>query len=208
MIKLGQKLREERLRKKLTLEDVSRATKIKEHFLACIERGEYDKLPSSAYVVGFVRNYVTYLGLPERQSLALFRREYDEHKEFKVLPESLTKDRIPKRTIKVPQAGIFLTAVVLAIFVYLFFQYRYTLLSPPLFVDVPKENGTYGRELVITGRSDSNATIYINNEAVIIEENGTFEKRLSLFPGKTQIEVKAVNRVGKETVVVRNITVK
>ena len=78
MIRAGEKLREERLKKHLTLEEVSRATKIKESFLLAIEKGEYKKLPPATYAQGFVRNYAGFLGMPEQEILAIFRREYDE----------------------------------------------------------------------------------------------------------------------------------
>ncbi len=50
MITAGQKLYEERIRRGLTLEEIARATKIRSSFLSAIEKGEYKKLPSSAYI--------------------------------------------------------------------------------------------------------------------------------------------------------------
>ena len=63
MIKAGEKLQEARLSKGLTLEDVSKSTKIKISYLEFIENGEYEKLPSVSYAHGFVRNYAKFLGL-------------------------------------------------------------------------------------------------------------------------------------------------
>src|SRR5436309_11870824 len=90
MVRVGQRLHEKRVQKKLTLEDIASATRIKARFLAAIESGEYTKLPSPAYAQGFVRNYASYLGLPKSEITALFRREFDEKKAYKVLPDSLT----------------------------------------------------------------------------------------------------------------------
>jgi len=91
MVPVGQRLQRERIQKKLTIEDVAKATKIKAVFLAAIEKGEYTKLPSPAYAQGFVRNYASYLGLPKGEITALFKREFDEKKAYKVLPDSLAK---------------------------------------------------------------------------------------------------------------------
>ena len=52
MIRVGQLLRDERVRKRLTIEEVAKATKIRTNFLSAIEKGEYKKLPSSAYAQG------------------------------------------------------------------------------------------------------------------------------------------------------------
>ena len=86
MTRVGEKLYEERIKKGYTLEEVSKATKIKVHFLQAIEKGDYKKLPSGTYAQGFVKNYAGFLKLPEHEMLALFKREYDEEK-LKVIHE-------------------------------------------------------------------------------------------------------------------------
>ena len=91
MVHAGIKLYEQRTKKGYTLEEVSKATKIRVSFLECIEKGEYKKLPSGTYAHGFVKNYAKFLGLPENELLALFKREYDEEKFLKVLPEGLLR---------------------------------------------------------------------------------------------------------------------
>ena len=93
MINVGQQFSEERIRQKLTLKEVSRATKIREEFLSAIERGDYKKLPSTAYAHGFVSNYAKFLGLSVEKSLAIFRREFDEKKSYDVLPKAFTNPR-------------------------------------------------------------------------------------------------------------------
>lgn len=80
MLKLGERLKEKRLEKGLSLEDVSKSTKIREDYLFSIEDGKYDELPSATHAQGFVRNYIKFLGLNEKEALALFRREVDSEK--------------------------------------------------------------------------------------------------------------------------------
>lgn len=89
MILIGVQFQEERKKQNLTLEEVARATKIREEFLSAIERGDYKKLPGASYAYGFVRNYAKFLGLPIEKSLAIFRREFDERKSIEVLPKGL-----------------------------------------------------------------------------------------------------------------------
>src|ERR1035437_9008307 len=87
MIKSGEKLQQTRAEKGLSLEDVAKGTRIKKEFLSYIENGEYQKLPSASYAHGFVRNYARFLGLPDEEILAIFRREFDQEKAYKVLPK-------------------------------------------------------------------------------------------------------------------------
>lgn len=209
MIKAGQKLYNIRVHKSLTLEDISAATKIRPRFLAAIEKGEYDKLPSSAYARGFVRNYASYLGVPQKEILALFRREFDEKKHIKVLPDSLAKkNSFAIRRIHIQQSLIVLAVIILIMTGYLGYQYRAMFFAPPLSIDVPRQNSQIKNDIIISGSTDPDATVLINNEPVSLNSSGEFTKNLSVFPGKTAVTIKSKNRFGKETVLQKIINVK
>ena len=60
---LGNTLREERERQKLSLEDIEQGTSIRALYIEAIENGEYDKLPGEVYTRGFIKNYAKFLGL-------------------------------------------------------------------------------------------------------------------------------------------------
>ena len=209
MVKLGQRLHKQRLQKKLTLEEIAKETKIKAVFLAAIEKGEYHKLPSPAYAKGFVQNYASYLGLPKTETIALFKREFDEKKAYKVLPDSLTKtDEFPLRRIKIQQSLLLVGGLLILFFGYLLFQYRFAFLPPSLSVSSPKQGAVVSQDVTITGKTDSEATVLVNNEPVSLTSDGSFTKRLTLFPGKSEIVIISKNRFGKETVVKREVEVK
>ncbi|MBA4250072.1 MAG: hypothetical protein C0432_03965 [Candidatus Puniceispirillum sp.] len=63
-ISLGEKLKEQRLKLGLTIEDVCAKTKIRKAFIIAIENNNLDILPGKVYVHGFLNNYVKLLGLP------------------------------------------------------------------------------------------------------------------------------------------------
>jgi cytoskeletal protein RodZ len=201
MIKAGEKLKEKRLEKDLELEDVSKATKIKAEFLEFIENGEYSKLPSVSYAQGFVKNYAKYLRLNEKEIMAIFRREFDEDKTYKVLPGgfekteefSVSKFRFGRRT--------FFIFIIFAVFVgYILFQYRYAFINPPLRVDSPKENEVISASYIrVSGKTDSNATVFINKDGVTVDESGSFEKTVNVFPGKVTLTIRAVNKFLRQT---------
>lgn len=210
MVRIGQKLRETRIKKGLSLEDVASATKIKASFLSAIERGEYHKLPSSAYAQGFVSNYASYLGLPKRESLALFRREFSEERELRVLPEGFTKsDALSAKRIRVHQTLFIVAAFFLVFFAYLLFQYRYAFINPPLEITSPKDGSVVsGSDITVSGKTDPNATVLVNNDAVVVGNKGEFMKKITAFSGKTIIIITAKNRLNRETTVERKVEVK
>lgn len=63
MDEIGHILREARENKGLSLEDVQAKTRINTRFLAALESGEYEALPTAVHVRGFLRNYARFLGL-------------------------------------------------------------------------------------------------------------------------------------------------
>lgn len=59
----GKKLRDTRQERNLSLEEAAEETHIRIHYLAALERGDLNQLPSQAHARGFLRAYASYLGL-------------------------------------------------------------------------------------------------------------------------------------------------
>jgi cytoskeleton protein RodZ len=72
---VGATLREVRTRRKVDLETVEAATKIRVRYLRAIENEEWDVLPGETYARAFVRTYADYLGLDGTRLAEDFRRE-------------------------------------------------------------------------------------------------------------------------------------
>lgn len=60
---IGQNLREERLNKKVTLENVSKQINISIDYLNKIENDNFSELPGDPYTLGFIRAYANFLNL-------------------------------------------------------------------------------------------------------------------------------------------------
>lgn len=63
---IGAILKKERESRKITLEQVEEATKIRRKYLDAIEREAFEILPGEVYVKGFVATYLKYLGIKDR----------------------------------------------------------------------------------------------------------------------------------------------
>lgn len=209
MVKIGDKFREERENKNLTIEEVAKATKIKADFLYAIEKGEYDKLPSPAYASGFVKNYAKFLGMDEKKSLAIFRREFDVKKNYEVLPKgfadvksySFYKYKIGRSIFLAGFAIVFILGFIL-------FQYRSAVINPKLEIDSPLENQTItSLSIEVVGKTSPESTLLINDQDVIVGKDGSFSKEITLFPGSSTIIVKSENRFGRVSLIERKILV-
>lgn len=210
MVPVGQRFHQERLKKKITLEEVSKATKIRISFLSAIEKGDYKNLPSTAYAQGFVTNYAEFLGLPKKEILALFRREFDEEKIFKVLPEGISRSK--NNSFGRPYFRERLIAIIVISLIlvgYIAFQYRFAIINPPLNISSPNENQVINStEIIVSGKTDPNAIVYINDLSTSVLEDGSFKKKINTFSGINTIKIRVLNKFGKETEIKRTIRVK
>jgi transcriptional regulator with XRE-family HTH domain len=69
-----QLLRETRLSKGLTLEEVAQRTYIKLHYLEALEEGRVDRLPAMVHTYGYIRQYAKLLGLDGGALVAQFQQ--------------------------------------------------------------------------------------------------------------------------------------
>lgn len=208
MIKLGQKLREIRIQRGLSLDEVTRTLKIRPAFLSAIERGEYHKLPASAYARGFIANYAEYLGVSKKDALALYRREVDESKAYIVLPERFSEPA----DLVLPRFKIQYTTLVVLFAFFLFagyiaYSYKDAFTNPPLMLESSTVSAKAGT-VTIRGKSNPYASVSVNKAPVYVEGDGTFIKSLSVFPGKTNITITAINRFGKSTTIEKTVELK
>jgi cytoskeleton protein RodZ len=66
----GEKLRREREKRSITLDQISQSTKIGTRMLQALEEDKFNQLPGGIFNKGFVRAYARHLGLDEDQAVA------------------------------------------------------------------------------------------------------------------------------------------
>ncbi len=93
MESLGKRLTQARTDKGLEFDQVSRETNIARRYLEALEKEDFSVFPGEPYLLGFLRNYCDYLGLPGND----FISAYKNHK-IQESPIPL-KDLMPKRPI-------------------------------------------------------------------------------------------------------------
>lgn len=96
---LGEKLREAREERGISLNEVAEQTRISPHYLDLIEQDDYRTLPGGIFNKGFIKSFAKYVGVDESEALQDYARQIaaqtgedsDEPKTYK--PEVLTDDR-------------------------------------------------------------------------------------------------------------------
>jgi len=72
---VGQTLRTQRETQKVSLESISKDTRIKTAFLQALEEDAFDLLPAESYALGFIRCYSKYIGLNPEELLGVYRTQ-------------------------------------------------------------------------------------------------------------------------------------
>jgi cytoskeleton protein RodZ len=115
----GERLKRERELREVSMEELTKATRISTRFVEALENEDWAKLPGGVFGHGFVRTIARYLGLNEEALLGEYDSARAEH-----LPTPLLKpeERIPSPPKWLPAAAVL---VVLLLFAGLFFAVRY-----------------------------------------------------------------------------------
>ncbi|MGD0627598.1 MAG: helix-turn-helix transcriptional regulator [Thermodesulfobacteriota bacterium] len=71
---LGQYLRREREARSVSLEEISRGTRISRPYLEALERDDFHFFSKREYTLGFLRGYARHLGLDPDEILKRYRR--------------------------------------------------------------------------------------------------------------------------------------
>lgn len=200
---IGKVLKKARVRKRFSQARLEKETKIKREFIEAVEKEEWKKLPEFPVVLGFVKNLGRTLALDQKRVVALLRRDYPP-RSLRINPKPDVSDKFiwsPRFTFVVGVA-----VVVVIILGYLSFQYKKFISPPNLEVYEPAEGETIIEQKVfVLGITDPDAVIKINNQLVLVSEEGEFEAEIEIFKGTEELVIRAVSRSGKETIIRRKI---
>jgi cytoskeletal protein RodZ len=202
---IGQIIKDARASRNISLERLADITKIKSSFIEAIEKNKWGSLPTFSIVLGFVKSLASALEIDPIMAVAVLKRDYPPKKiNINPKPDVATKfSWNPKLTFAIG-TGV----VILAILGYLGFQY-YKFVSPPnLTVESPKENQVVtGNSVLVFGSTDSDVKITVNNQPVLIGENGKFSVEIGVTKSTNEIDIIAVSRSGKINEIERKISV-
>ncbi|MFC1756125.1 helix-turn-helix domain-containing protein [Patescibacteria group bacterium] len=209
MKSIGQILKAARLKKNYTIEDVNKFVKVHPKYIKAMEANDYSIFDGKVHSKGFLKIYVQFLELDLDELLALWRREYeaafDKEKDFKL---SKIKVLEPEKFIITPSTLIiaFVGTLLLGFFMYLFFQYRQYTDAPTLDIYYPEDNIVVVKDILdITGKVELDSEVFINNQKIIANTDGSFLTSIKLREGINTISIKSVNKLNKETETIRNI---
>lgn len=180
-----------RLDRELDFTEISKKTKIPLRYLVAFENENSADFPGEPYCSLMVKDYADFLGLNGEELLCLFRRDYD---------------RRPQNTVRrrfwfslTPQFAFTAFISLLGIFfvTYLVSEYLKFNRPPELKINWPTD---YSKKFVeISGITDPESTIKINDSLVIVDTEGNFKKTLEISTSEAKIIVEAKSPAGVVT---------
>jgi cytoskeletal protein RodZ len=208
MKNVGKILQEARLERKITLEQVSEQTKIRQDVLAALEANDFQRLSSIASIKGFLKSYAEFLGLPSAQVLAFFRRDFMGKEKKKVVLGGLVKPVVRRQFNWTPKK----TTIIIVVFFFiilagwLIFQYLSLVRPPSLKITEPVPDTRVGQVTIeVIGRADPDSLVTVNKEVVLLSSNGDFSHQVSLYPGENNLIIEATNKLGKKRSIERTV---
>lgn len=194
-----------------SLEKVSEETKILLSILKDLENDEYENLPPPVYLKGMIKEYANFLKLDKEKALNLYQKSNGRNL------SSGKDDLLPKNRFLTYQSKFisffknvcpkilkyFFWGFVLFYFIY---EASFFILPSKIILYSPNRDLTTDQaELVISGKIIRGKRFFIKDQEISFEEHGLFNEGIVLTPGINNIQFRAANILGYETVLVRQI---
>jgi transcriptional regulator with XRE-family HTH domain len=197
MITTGSLLKNRRLEKNLTLDQVEAMTKIRKKYLSAIEENNWKIFASSVYIAGVIKSYSRYLGVDDTKTLAYFRRDFvkQEAHSFNKKIESLELLPETKKIIIIALTSVFV--LFLSYFIFQFYKY---MVPPSLIIISPEKRVFRNLERIsVTGKTDKQSVVTIYNEIIYPDKEGLFRYDFPLKKGKNILKIDIVGANGKQS---------
>lgn len=204
---LGEKLASLRKDHQVTLNEFSRHTKIQKKYVEALEIGDYEVLPSAVYVRGFIRSYESYFGLSDGVLVKQFDREYQIHENISQKDSTdpfvdYKKSSFFSQYVITPRLlfAVGVLAFIGGIGVYIYRDVDQFLQAPPLTVQEPISGESVDTsQVTVVGTTHPEAFLYLNDEILPVDTDGTFEESVSLSSGENILVIRSEGKSGQKT---------
>lgn len=192
-------LKNARLEKELDIADIAKKIKVPQKYLVALESEDAPNFPQEPYCSLIIKDYANFLGLNGDRLLSFFRRDFDNRRHAKSPPSH--------RLLVTPQ---FTFSLIVAVIIVIFSTYlisEYFKFNRPPNLDVHWPSSVTSEYVDISGTTDPEATVRVNQDLVIVSPDGSFSKKVKIFPDSTtKIVVESQSLSGKTTVSEKELT--
>lgn len=200
MLRASSLLKNTRLDKSWELSEISKKLKIPVKSLLAIENEDVINFPQEPYCSLIIKDYADFLGLNGEDILCLFRRDFAQKTKNKIKKNSFFSFT-PQFTFTI---SVFIIIILFSF--YLVFEYIKFNQPPKLKINWPLEATLSAQMVDISGNTDSESTVRVNQDLIIVDNQGNFQKKINLVPGENRVTIESKSPSGKITVEEKIIT--
>lgn len=179
--------------KSMSADKLSQVTGVSDRFIALLLDEKHEKLPSAPYVRGYLSRIGNALNLSGDQLWADYTKQ-------NIVTRSGKNDTFAtnKFEIKYPSAPVLAGGATIIIAIIIFaFRAPAFIGTPTLSLDNFSDTASTST-LDIKGKIDPKNQLTVNDEVVYPDEQGIFEKKVTLMPGFNTFRFKVKGILGKE----------
>lgn len=204
---IGYLLKDARQKTGLSLRLVGRHTKINPKYLEALEKDNWEKLPGEIYAKNFLNQYCEFLKIDVNKlnidfnKIPHFKNNIHHDHEFR-------KKSNRKYFFNLPRVIKFIVIILILISVsyYILWQLNQIIQSPEIILHHPTTDLTLtSKTLIISGQTDPEVKIKINNEDITLDENNNFSQQINLSPGLNTIKIEGKRKYSKTTIIERKV---
>lgn len=182
-----------RVDKDLGIDEIAKKLKVPVKYLTAFETENINDFPSEPYCSLILKDYAEFLGLSGQEMICFFRRDFDQRKKIKAIRRNFFAFT--------PQFTFSFTILILFLFFsgYILTEYIKFNQPPKLKINWPADDTVLGASIEVTGATDPESTVKINDDLVIVDIDGTFQKKINIASSEAKITIESKSPNGKTT---------
>jgi|AntAceMinimDraft_4_1070372.scaffolds.fasta_scaffold06991_2 cytoskeletal protein RodZ len=203
------RLKNLRLSKNISLEEIEKCTKINKKYLIAIESCNFSEINlSTIYQKNFIKKYLFCLKEDPKEYL----KQFEEEEIQNLKKENYNIIKCKKHDFSNIPSLLRYIIIFLLVFIFGFYIWTHinNILKPPKLVIISPQDGmiTEENQININGTTEKETKITINEESIKINKKGFFNQNIILSSGINTIIISAESKHGKKTIETINIILK
>lgn len=201
---LGKVFKRYRQAENIKISKVEEDTKISHKMIEAIENDDYKTLPDDFYAKNLIKTYAKYLSLDYNKLLNLYEQGKSTQPKLEIKQEKKVREYLTPQMVR----NIIIVIIIGGLLAYFSFVI-YRIYTPPyLEVTSPSEDIKISENFIeITGQTEPEATVFINEKEVFLDPEGNFKATLDLQKGLNYIKISSMKKHSRENVIFREVLV-
>ena len=195
MENLGEKLKQARLAKNLSIEEIHKITKINRNYIAALETSNVKAFPAEVYYKNFLKRYASYLGLNGEQIL----QEYNDNK--KQQENKVVNKKIVSKEKSVRNKKDFFIPIVFVILIILLILMNYFIKTDATKTEQEIDNlinadNIYDKQKDDKKIKEEDKIVFEEQKQPVETEKNTVQQKVEIVKIKNQYSFKSTDRLG------------